>query len=66
LAMWGEGKDCALCFCIRNAFAAWVYRSAAFSYFSVLPPNKLNPPPAPAIALSACGVYQLYGSGMEG
>jgi len=39
---------------IRNAFAAWVYRSAAFSYFSARPPNKLNPPPAAAAALSAC------------
>jgi len=45
---------------MRNAFAAWVYRSAAFSYFSDLPPKKLNPPPAPAAALSAwnCMVSQ--------
>jgi hypothetical protein len=42
-----------LIFCTRNAFAAWVYRSAAFSYFSVRPPNQLRPPEAPESALSA-------------
>lgn len=42
-----------LIFCTRNAFAAWVYRSAAFSYFSVRPPNQLKPPEAPDSALSA-------------
>jgi len=42
-----------LCLCTLNAFAAWVYRSAAFSHFSVLPPNKLNPPVAPCAAFSA-------------
>lgn len=42
-----------LCFCTLKAFAAWVYRSAAFSYFSVRPPNMLKPPDAPWRALSA-------------
>ena len=46
------------CFCIRKALAACVYRSAAASYFSVRPPKRLKPPPAPAAALSACGGSQ--------
>ena len=41
------------CFCIRNAFAACVYRSAAFSHFSVFPPKSEKPPLAPDAALSA-------------
>lgn len=40
---------------IRKAFAAWVYRSAAFSHFSCRPPKRLNPLPAPETALSAWG-----------
>ena len=31
-----------------------MYKSAAFSYFSVLPPKKLNPPPALESVESAC------------
>ncbi len=42
-----------LCFCTRKAFAACVYRSAAFSHFSDRPPKKLKPPVAPEAALSA-------------
>lgn len=45
---------------MRNAFAACVYRSAAFSHFSCLPPNRLNPPPAPEAALSACEDVRAY------
>lgn len=42
-----------LCFCNRNALAACVYRSAAFSHFSVLPPKRLKPPDAPFSAFEA-------------
>ena len=42
-----------LCFCTRKAFAACVYRSAAFSHFSDRPPKKLKPPVAPEDAFSA-------------
>jgi hypothetical protein len=48
-------------FCIRKAFAACVYRSTAFSYFSVRPPKKEKPPPAEERALSACcGVNEIH------
>lgn len=42
-----------LCLFTLNAFAAWLYKSAAFSHFSVRPPKKLKPPVAPDAALSA-------------
>lgn len=45
-------------FCMRKAFAACVYNSTAFSYFSAFPPKKEKPPPADERALSACDVYQ--------
>lgn len=48
------GCDCALDLFMRNALAVCVYKSAAFSHFSCRPPKKLNPPPAPATAFSAC------------
>lgn len=50
-----------LCFDIRNAFAAWVYKSAAFCHFSSRPPNKLNPPPALAAAFSAFEMLAYWG-----
>jgi hypothetical protein len=48
---------------MRKAFAACVYSSTAFSYFSAFPPKKEKPPPAEERALSACDVYQwgVYG-----
>lgn len=47
---------------MRNAFAAWLYNSAAFSHFSCRPPKRLKPPEAPATALSALGngQYEAY------
>lgn len=47
------GQMRVLSFCTLKAFAACVYKSAAFSYFSVRPPKKLNPLEAPCSALSA-------------
>lgn len=44
-----------LSFWIRKALAACVYRSAAFSYFSVFPPKRLKPLDALDSALSAWG-----------